>query len=119
AWDRTTGLNGGVANASAGGETTAFSAATETASILLNPLPAWFLSEMLFDAPGGDGGQEYLELRGTPNAVIPQGTYFIHLEGDSGGPNGGPGVVHAYIDLGGLTFGSKGYLVLAQDITRY
>lgn len=38
AWDQSSGTNGGTANASTGGGTTAFSSATETADITVNPV---------------------------------------------------------------------------------
>ena len=38
AWDQTTGVNGGIADASINGGTTAFSTASETASITVNPV---------------------------------------------------------------------------------
>src|SRR5262245_14292453 len=38
AWDQTTGVNGGLASTAANGGTTAFSAATDTASLTINPV---------------------------------------------------------------------------------
>lgn len=38
AWDRTSGTNGGTANTNTNGGTTAFSTATDTASIIVNPV---------------------------------------------------------------------------------
>lgn len=117
AWDRLIGGgNGDLVTVSVTGGTSPFSSATEFVSLVVSPLPLIYLNEMLTDAPGGDGGQEFIELRGVPNSVIPQGTYFVHLEGDL---TANAGMLQSYIDLGGLTFGANGYLLLAQNSARY
>ncbi|MCL4207830.1 MAG: hypothetical protein KJ000_35540, partial [Pirellulaceae bacterium] len=70
-----------------------------------------WINEVLIDVPGSDTGYEYIELRGTPDGVIPAGVYFLSIEGDSGGTQG---YVDHVFDLGGMTFGSNGFLVLLQ-----
>ncbi|HXG49616.1 MAG TPA: hypothetical protein VNO52_18490, partial [Methylomirabilota bacterium] len=40
-----------------------------------------FISEVMFNPPGNpDLPNEYIELRGAPNAVLAPGTYFLSLE---------------------------------------
>ncbi len=56
---------------------------------------------------------QYIELRGAPNTTLPSGSYFVTLEGWGAVP-GGPGYIHSSIDLSGLSFGSNGFLVVAQ-----
>ena len=55
---------------------------------------------------------QFLELRGTPNATIAQDVYFVTIEGDEFG--GDSGFLKSRFNLGGLTFGSNGYLVFTQ-----
>lgn len=74
-----------------------------------------FINEMLFNPPGTDAPNEYMELRGAASGVIAAGTYFIGIEGDGAGS----GDVQTIFDLSGLTFGSGGYLVLLQNGSTY
>lgn len=67
---------------------------------------------------GNHDTDQYIELRGTPNTSIANGTYFVLLEGWGSVP-GGPGYIHSVIDLSGLTYGSNGFLVLAQFGNHY
>lgn len=86
-------------------------------------LPDMYISELLFNPPGNAPGSqdepnEYIELRGTPGATIPGGTYLVDIEGDlSTGATIGD--VTSIFDLSGLTFGSNGYLVLLQGSSPY
>jgi hypothetical protein len=80
-------------------------------------LPSIYINEILFNPPGTDTLNEYIELRGTPGATIPPGTYLVGIEGDSGSPN--PGDVQNIFDLSGKTFGSNGFLVLLQKSNTY
>ncbi len=75
-----------------------------------------YINEVLFNPPGTDAPNEYVELRGTASATIAAGTYLVGVEGDSGG---GPGDVQTIFNLGGLTFGSNGFLVLLQNGNTY
>ncbi|HVF34049.1 MAG TPA: hypothetical protein VND91_01865, partial [Candidatus Saccharimonadia bacterium] len=59
---------------------------------------------------------EYLELRGPAGTAFAEGTYFVTLEGDK---NAGPGSVDSVIDLGGLSFGSNGFMVLLAQGNIY
>lgn len=56
---------------------------------------------------------EYVELRGTPSATIPAGTYLLRIDGLT------KGIARNIFDLSGYTFGSNGFLVLAQDTNPY
>lgn len=92
---------------------------SKNVSVLLNnPVPPEpiFINEILFDLPNIDSPQEYIELRGTPGATIPFGTYLIGIEGDSGT---NPGNVQNIFNLSGKKFGSNGFLVLLQKGNTY
>lgn len=56
---------------------------------------------------------EYFEFRGPANAAIPDDVYFIAIDGD----DDTPGRVQDAIELGGLTFGSNGILVIVANMT--
>lgn len=74
-------------------------------------------SEILFNPPGSDSPNEYIELRGTPGSTIANGTYLLGIEGDSGTPN--PGDIQNIFNLSGLTFGNNGLLVVRQKNSTY
>jgi hypothetical protein len=76
--------------------------------------PTQVINEVLFNVPGEDTGREYIELRSAPHTVIEPGTYLAVVEGDANG-----GVVKMVFDLGGLQYGSNGYLVLLQKDSPY
>ena len=78
--------------------------------------PIAFLSEILFNPPGTDSPNEYIELRGTPNSTLPPGTYLVSVEGDAGS---NPGTVQDIFDLSGRSFGGNGFLVLLQKGSPY
>lgn len=58
---------------------------------------------------------QFVELRGLPNGVLPQGTYFVTI--DDGTFDGGE--VETVIDLSGQSFGVNGFLVLLQQNSPY
>lgn len=74
------------------------------------------LNELLLNPPGTDAPNEFVELRGTPNQVLPAGTYLVAVEGDAGG---NPGTIQNVFDLSGRTIGGNGFLVLAQKSSSY
>lgn len=74
------------------------------------------INEILLNVPGSDTPHEYIELRGMPSYVIPQGTYFVGVEGDT---NGNPGSVQNIFDLSGQRIGANGFLVLLQKTNLY
>jgi hypothetical protein len=74
------------------------------------------INEILFNPPGTDSPNQYLELRGTPNWIFPDGSYFVAVEGDT---NGNPGTVQNVFDLSGRMIGGNGCLVLLQKTNSY
>lgn len=80
--------------------------------------PFVFINEILLDIAGADTPQEYIELRGAPNTVVPEDTYLVNIEGDSDS-GFGPGKISQIFDLSGLEFGANGILVLAQSGSGY
>lgn len=72
---------------------------------------ALYLNEILFNPPGSqDDPNEFVELRGTPNATIAANAYLVSIDGDSGNA----GKVRNIFPLGGMTIGTNGFLVLLQ-----
>jgi hypothetical protein len=82
----------------------------------LSPAAELFISELLFNPPGSDGATEYIELRGTPNLVLPNGTYLVGVEGDA---EENPGTVQDVFDLSGRQVGQNGFLLLLPKAHRY
>lgn len=75
------------------------------------------LNEILLNPPGSvDVPNEYIELRGTPNLIIPSGTYLVCVEGDT---NNNPGTIQNVFDLSGRVVGGNGFLVLLQKTNGY
>src|SRR2546430_16619659 len=74
------------------------------------------ISEILFNPPGVDAPNQYIELRGPPNQLLANGTYFVAVEGDT---NGNPGTVQNVFDLSGKQIGGNGFLVLLQKTNTY
>ena len=76
-----------------------------------------WINEVLFNPPSStDLPNEYVELRGTPNLILPAGTYFLAVEGDT---NGNPGTVQSVFDLSGRAIGGNGFLVLLQNSNSF
>src|SRR5688572_881578 len=70
------------------------------------------ISEILFNPPTAtDTPNEYIELRGFPSYMLPQGTFFVAVDGDF---SSGPGVIQDVFDLSGRQLGTNGNLVLLQ-----
>jgi hypothetical protein len=69
------------------------------------------ISEILTNAPGTDNGQEYIELRGAPGTLLTS-AWLIVIEGDGAAA----GVVDLRYDLGSLSFGSNGLLLLRDSV---
>ncbi len=89
---------------------------SDTATVNINVVDAFFINEILFNPTGTDAPNEYIELRGPASSAIPAGTYLVAIEGDTAE---NPGDVQTIINLSGLTFGSNGYLVLLQMSNTY
>ncbi|HXJ57608.1 MAG TPA: hypothetical protein VNU68_13190 [Verrucomicrobiae bacterium] len=75
-----------------------------------------YISEILLNPPGSDSTNEYIELRGQPNALIADGTYLVSVEGDA---EANPGTVQNLFDLSGRRVGQNGFLLLLQKFHRY
>jgi len=86
----------------------ALSSASAQSQLLIN--------EIVFNPPGTDTPNEYIELRGLPSYLIPLGTYFVAVEGDT---NGNPGSIQNIFDLSGQRLGTNGFLVLLQKTNSY
>ncbi len=69
------------------------------------------ISEVFTNSPGTDNGQEYIEIRGTPGASL-TGGWLLVVEGDGSGT----GTVDLRYDLGALTIGSNGLLLLRDSV---
>src|SRR6185369_2985048 len=89
---------------------------TDTINITVTAGAGIFINEILFNPPGADAPNEYIELRGPANTVVPTGTYLVAIEGDAAD---NPGDVQTIINLSGLSFGSNGFLVLLQNGNTY
>jgi hypothetical protein len=88
---------------------TGFALATQSSILLIN--------EVVFNPLAAtDTGEEYLELRGTPNTIVPEDAFLVLLEGDS---ESGAGQVDHIFDIRGMAFGSNGFLVLRQFGSTY
>lgn len=75
-----------------------------------------FINELLFNPPFGDLTNEFVELRGVPNYVLPSGTYLVGVEGDA---EHNPGTIQNRFDLSGRRIGQNGFLTLLQKFHRY
>ena len=73
-----------------------------------------FINELLFNPPSGDLTNEFVELRGVPNYVLPSGTYLVAVEGDGDGDKN-PGTIQNRFDLAGRRIGQNGFLTLLQN----
>lgn len=65
------------------------------------------LNEIKVNPPGSDNGFEFIELRG--QGTLPSFTYVMSIEGDMGSVQGR---VNYYYDLGGVSFGSNGLILI-------
>lgn len=79
-----------------------------------------FISEVHFAPQFGSSSQDqFIEIRGEPNAVIPARTYFVTVDGDAAILGNSSGVVHSVFDIGRLTLSPEGYLVIVQGGSNY
>ncbi|TWT78230.1 hypothetical protein Pla123a_10200 [Posidoniimonas polymericola] len=85
-------------------------AAVGVAALAAAATPTIRFSEYLLDAPGTDGGREFIEISGPPNASL-DGLSIIEIEGDGGSA----GIIDGFFDLTGLTLGSNGLLLLRDE----
>jgi len=80
-----------------------------------NPVISEVLVEGRFTSAVNRTSDQYIELRGTPNEVLPAGTYFVVIEEWISRI----GLINSVIDLSGQSFGSNGFLVLLQGGNTY
>jgi hypothetical protein len=71
---------------------------------------ALYLSELFYNSPGGDEGNESIEIVGPPNFSL-DGWLFLVIEGD-GLSTTGTGVVDQKVSLRGMSTGSNGILLI-------
>jgi len=76
------------------------------------------INELLFRPPVSTSTNQYVELRSTAGGgfVIPNGTYLVGVEGYS---NLNTGAIHDIFDLGGMTTGPNGQLVILPSNNLY
>jgi hypothetical protein len=75
-----------------------------------------YINEVLFNPPGTDSPNQYIELRGQPNYLLPNGTYFVTVNGSAAN---NPGTVCDLFDLSGKALGGNGLLILLQKTNSY
>lgn len=91
----------------------------ETRKLLAFGVSEMYISEIQDDPLFGNSDtDQYVEIRGTANETIPDGTYLAVLESWGAVP-GGPGYLHSLIDLSNLSFGSNGFLTVTQFASPY
>ena len=76
------------------------------------------INEVLFNPPGTDTPNEYIELRGLPSYVMPEGTFFVAVDGDFS-TDSDPGSIENVFDLSGRKFSTNGFMVLLQKGNIY
>ena len=79
------------------------------------------ISEFFFNPVNGDHStDQYFEVAGTPGVTIADNTYLVIVYGSVGPPGTStPGVIRTVFDLGGLTLGSNGHLVVLEGGATY
>ncbi len=79
---------------------------------------AVYINEVLPNPPGSDStvstGNEFFELRGTPNMSL-AGYYLLSLEGQGSGK----GDINQFFDLSAFSLGVNGYLFARQNFSLY
>ncbi|MEM8535695.1 MAG: ExeM/NucH family extracellular endonuclease [Chloroflexota bacterium] len=74
--------------------------------------PPLLLNEVKIDPPGDDGPFEYIELKGSPNNTISNGTYVVAFDGS----RDQAGVATLVVSLGGLPLGSNGLVAIHSTV---
>ena len=89
------------------------------ASVSLAAAGQVYINEVLPNPPGSDStassGNEFFELRGTPNMSL-SGYYLLSLEGQG---STGRGDINQFFDLGAFSLGANGYLFARQHGSLY
>ena len=96
---------------------------TSIAALLLvasaaNAADSVYINEVLPNSPGSDTGNEYFELRGTPNMSL-AGYYLLNLEGQGATTTPGRGDVNQFWNLSSFSLGANGYLFARQTGSAY
>tara|TARA_R110001632_G_scaffold18712_4_gene57599 strand:+ start:5894 stop:7108 length:1215 start_codon:yes stop_codon:yes gene_type:complete len=76
-----------------------------------------YINKLIASPSGSDLTNEYLEIRGTANAVVPTDLYFITIEGDGNSSSRGKVSEAILLGDGTRTFGANGMLVLIANYT--
>ena len=72
-----------------------------------------YINEVVANGPGSDTGNEYFELRGTPNMAL-TGYYLIGVDGNGGTAPADWGDINQFFNLGAFSLGANGYLFAEQ-----
>lgn len=76
-----------------------------------------YINKLIPSPSGSDLTNEYLEIRGTANAIVPSDLYFITIEGDGNSSSRGKVSEAVLLGDGTRTFGANGMLVLITNYT--
>ena len=76
-----------------------------------------YLNKVIMSPNNGDLTRELLEIRGTPNAVIPSDLWFLVIEGDANAGNYGKVTDEMNIGDGVRTFGANGIFAIMCNYT--
>tara|TARA_R110002126_G_scaffold142037_1_gene287508 strand:+ start:32438 stop:33655 length:1218 start_codon:yes stop_codon:yes gene_type:complete len=76
-----------------------------------------YINKLIPSPSGADLTNEYLEIRGTANMVIPSDLYFITIEGDGNSSSRGKVSEAVLLGDGTRTFGANGILALITNYT--
>lgn len=76
-----------------------------------------YINKLIASPSGPDLTNEYIEIRGTANAVVPSDLYLISIEGDGNSSSRGKVSEAILLGDGTRTFGSNGTLVVITNYT--
>ena len=85
---------------------------TDTETLMLTVGSGFILTEIFINPPSTDGGQETIEIKGTPNTSL-AGISLLVVEGDGTGA----GAVDLRLDLSAYSTGSNGLLLIRDAAT--
>lgn len=76
-----------------------------------------YINKLIASPSGSDLTNEYIEIRGTANAVVPSDLYFISIEGDGNSSSRGKVSEAILLGDGTRTFGANGILAIITNYT--
>ena len=76
-----------------------------------------YINKLIISPNGGDLTRELIEIRGTPNAIIPSDLWFLVVEGDPNAGNYGKVTDEMNIGDGVRTFGANGIFAIMCNYT--